>query len=182
MMATGAVSGDEPQEGFLARFLAYAAGLAMLLATSAGPTATVLASLLRAVGLPVVQEGTVLHVGDLPPQWVTLGWSAAPVVLIGYSVILARPAGSSKQFGGFFLVALNAWLVNLLTLGLLAQTQAELRGAFMVQLYWAYPLLMAFVLAVTLSYWARRVVPGAKRVGHARELLDPSTAEAGADG
>ncbi len=169
---------DNPQsdQAYWSRALGYGWLLALVGLTGPVATAAVLAAMLRSVGAAAEQLGSTLSIGVMPPQAVTPWWTAMPVVVIGGALILATAAPLAKHVKGLTFLAVNAWLVDLLVLGMAVQLPPGSDGLdspLLRSLSYAFPLLMLLVLAVSVLYFRGRIVPepAAGFVGHARERL-----------
>ena len=156
----------EPEDWgpYLNRAGMYLALLVLVLLATPGPTASMLGWLLAMVSCPVEVHGSSLLVGEVRHLTVTPLWSAAPIVALGASLILAHRATLRQQVGGVALVAINSVGVNLLVLGLLVQAPSPQVNQLADALRWAYPLMMGVVLLVTVVYWAWRVVYASQKV------------------
>lgn len=141
------------------RALGYGWLLALVGLTGPASTAAVIAVMLHSVGAEAARLGSTLTIGAMAPQAVQPLWTAMPVVVIGGALMLATPATLAKQVKGITFLAVNAWLVNLMVLGMAMQVPAGVDSPFLSSLTYASPLLMLLVLAVGMAYFRGRIVP-----------------------
>jgi len=156
------------------RALSYGWLLALVGLTGPEPTATVVAAMLHSVGASAERLGSTLTIAAMQPQAVQPLWTAMPVVVLGGALILATQASLAKQVAGVTFLAVNAWLVNLMVLGVAVQVPPGTDSPVLRSLTYVSPLLMLLVVAVTVIYYRGRIMPEAPpdSVGHARELLE----------